>query len=347
MPEKVNQAEQPMPSGPPYNPLAEEVVTKPHMQGRASVDPSLLNQPIAEQQFTAPGVDKERHPLDDGKGGNNVGSGNMGAGYGQPGADPGLKDLPPKEKGVAADQLVAFCFRGYEKLHKWANGRLQISDKKILKLQANGSIDLRANVPYTLTEMMTLGEFITEYNKDMADLLSIDPEWRAEIEPPLARIFAKRGLGMSDEVFVGMMLLTDISVKTQQYFAAMSRTDAIMAFAKEQTARMHEVITMNSRPSQAPPPPPPAPDQGPAPVVNMPTGNNPVDQFPPAQMATASSIPIQDHVMGVGAQDNGPMAGAVGTSQLPEWGGKAEQLNKRGRKPGSKNSATTKRKKRA
>lgn len=304
------------------------------------MDPNLLNRPIEEQVFQAPGVDNEKHPLQD-PDSNKVSQNGQKKPEPEP-IDPGLKDLPPGQKQAAAEQLVGLCLRGYEKLHELANKRLQISDRKIINLQAKGLINLSVPVPYTLTEMMPLGEFITEYNKDMGNLLSIDPEWRAEIEPPLVRIFQKRGLGLSDEGFVISMLVADMTVKTQRFFAAKSKTDSVLQFAREQTALMYGAVPM--RPS----PPPPAPPTGPVGVPSPPAPVVDMHNVPGATAAAgagisqpaASGIPIQDHVMGTGTTPvTGAMASAVQSSSMPNWGENAEKLNKRsgGRKPGSKN----------
>lgn len=369
----------------PYSRFNEPVADKPGLGQRVTItDPSLLTKPIDEVKFTPPPVEKEIHPLGGGQQSAKPDTSK------QPGQenkekinsfqDPNLKDLPPAQKELSAGQLSNFLLNRYEGLHGWANKKIQISEKKVLKLVREGKLDLRALVPYEFDQFMTIGELIKEFNKEYSQLFFVDPAWRAEIEPPLTRIFAKRGIGLSDEAFVGFMLMTDLGVKTSLAFEAFSKTSSVLQFAVEQTARMKGVVAMNPKPR----PDTNEPPMGPAPVVNMPqpdhggpSGGN-IASMP--VMITASmrqqlhdlgynqadintmapetahdiinsmqakqvSVPVQDHFMGnagtVVAEH--AMSGAVESRQLPKWGEAADKLNKRGgRPPGSKNKKNIK-----
>lgn len=366
-----------------YSRFNEPVNDKSHLANRVAVtDSNLLNRPIEEVVFTPPPVEKETHPL-----GQQQQAGKTEQPKPQPGADkppqkpsvlrdPNIQDLPPAEKQQAAEQLANFMLDGYQKLHDWANKKVQISERRVMKLLKDGSLDLRALVPYEVDQWVTIGEFIKEFNEEYGQLFIISPEWRAAIMPPLVRVLQKRGMGMSDEVFLGWMFAQDIGTKVFMAVEAFNKTNSVLQFAVEQTARMRGVVQMQQRPRQTPPPEPPV---GPAPVVNMP----PPEPAPPAgegtsmpliitrqirqqlldlgyskadvdamtpqqahdiinhQVVKPTGVPVQDHFMGDAgaALHDHPMAQAVVTQQLPEWGTNAEKLNKRGpgRPTGSRN----------
>lgn len=362
----------------PYSRFNEPVNEKPGLGQRVSVtDPSLLNKPIDEVKFSPPPVEKETHPLAGQQNGktapaqpaktapaNDSGGGNFLQ-------DPNLNNLPPSEKHSAAEKLTKITLGGYQKAHDFANKKVQISERKIMKYIRDGSLDLRALVPYELDQWMPIGELIKEFNKEYSQLFFISPTWRAEVEPPLTRIFEKRGMGMSDEMFVGLMFMQDIGMKVSLAFEAFARTNSVLQFAREQTARMRGAVQpMPARPRPESTPPP----AGPAPVVPMPQP----DPAPPAEEATGipmiitapvrqqlydlgytridvdamspeeaqaivthmhvkpAHVPVQDHFMG--AMGNAgtvvadhPMGDAVVKSELPKWGENAEKLERRGR----------------
>lgn len=372
------------PTSEPYSRFNEPVNEKPGLGQRVTVtDPSLLNRPIEEVRFTPPAVDKEVHPLAGQQNNKTEASKQQPGNTAQkpgPLQDPLLQDLPPSQKQTAAEQAAGFLLNRYEDLHKLANKKIQISERKVLRYVREGKLDLRALVPYDYENWMTIGEFLKEYNNELSQLFFVDPQWRAEIEPPLTRILVKRGIGMSDEMLVGAMLVQDLTLKTSLAFEAFSKTSSIMQFAVEQTARMKGVVQMPPRPRPTSTEPP----AGPAPVVDMPPppppspsqqhgeeGNNiplfisgpvrqqlydlgyskaDVDAMAPkhaqqiiASMETKpSSIPVQDQVLGEHAGMQGhPMSDAVVRQQLPQWGPNAEKLNQR-KGPGRRPGSTNK-----
>lgn len=307
-----------------YDPLSEEVVSKVNT-APIGVDPQLLAQPIPETVFTPASVADEINPLDeaDNATSNNSGKGSAASNSFVP-PNPELNDIPPKQKEMAAAQMVEYLMTGYQKLHQGANKMLQIGKKRVTRLQMEGKIDLQAAVPYEDGKFLPLSEFIKEYNEDMKDFLTIDPEWKAQVVPPLVRIFQKRGIGMSDEMFVGLLFAQDISVKAKMYFDMRGQTASILQFAVEQTERMNNVIPMPTRPA-------PAPTQGPSEpgkVVEMErppiTQTNQTDQGQASTSYTKS--PAQDAVMNelTGNQlQPSQVSGMVENQQLPQYGGES------------------------
>lgn len=277
-----------------YSRFHEPVNEKPGLSNRVAVsDSSLLDKPIDEVHFTPPPIEKEMHPLGQqqnakGEQAKTQSQSDKGPDKSTLFHDPNIQDLPPSEKAQAAEQLANLILNGYQKLHDWANKKVQISEKKIMKLLKEGKLDLQAQVPYELDQWITIGEFIKEFNAEYGQLFIIDPQWRAAILPPLIRILQKRGMGMSDEMYVGWMLAQDVGSKVFMAVEAFNKTNSVLQFAVEQTARMRGVVQMPQRPRTTPTEPPAG---GPAPVVNMPP-SEPQPATPSQPAGEKTSIPL-------------------------------------------------------
>lgn len=296
----------------------DEVITRPQATKKVEVEPSLLQRPIEEVSFKAPRVESETHPLGSGAPGPQAGSqqqqGKQPTTGGQQAAGPSTPThVPGPDDEMKAEQLAEAIMRWYQRAHDFANKKIQISDRQILKLRTEGKLDMQCLVPWG-EDFVTMNELITEYNREVQDTLTINPEWRAAILPPLIRIFKKRGIGLSDELMVGLLFVEDISFKTQQFFAMRANTQSLIQFAVEQTERMKGTVVQMPRREQPTPPQPQQPTE-PAPVVTMPPG-------------PAAGAPMQDHAMNELA-GTGP-ASSVGIikHELPAYGDKARSIKK-------------------
>lgn len=234
----------------PFSPLQGKVTDKAYSTTPIPVSAQQISQPIPETGFVAPPPPKaDDYPFaEDMK---------QEKKQDQPAAakprppdqfSAQIADLPPKEKQDAAEKLAETVLRAYGKAHQIANNMLKISDRKIFKLQTKGEIDLKIPIPYTQGDSVPLGEFIKEYNKQVSDTLTIDPEWRAAVKPVLTRVLAKYGHGLSDEHQLLYLVAEDLITKVSIFAAMKRQTSDVLEFAKTQTAEM-------KKPAQAAPPP--------------------------------------------------------------------------------------------
>ncbi len=187
------------------------------------------------------------------------------------------------------------------------------------------------------------------------------------MKPPLARVLAKKGYGLTDEQTLLFMFGQDIIFKGMKFTQMKQQTNEILKFARQQTeagrSRPQQPVTQ-PMPQQARAAPPP---QSMAPENSQETSYEPTDyatgQPTHTSMAAPTSgiVPIQDHILSAHGV-------APGAGELPSFGApgklkKMEQLKKqderrekkeqvktkpvpsnipngvrkRGRKPGSKN----------
>jgi hypothetical protein len=143
--------------------------------------------------------------------------------------------------------------QGYEWMHELGNRFLQVSEKKLNKLQADGEINLNAMIDYDYGKKIRAGEFFKEYNNQNKDLLQVSDEFKAEAMPLLEKVLAKRGIGMTDEQMLIFVFGKDIAAKTMIIFQQKAQINMMIASIKEATTGMNA--------QAAPPPPPPQPTE--------------------------------------------------------------------------------------
>ena len=95
---------------------------------------------------------------------------------------------------------------------------MQVSEKKLNKLQAEGEINLNAMIDYDYGKKMRAGEFFVEYNNQVKNILTVSDEFKEEVTPVLERVLAKRGIGLTDEQLLMYMFGKDIAAKSIIFF---------------------------------------------------------------------------------------------------------------------------------
>lgn len=223
-----------------FNPLDEQVNEKPYTIPNVNTTGVDMNAPIEEPRFSPPPIDKikrdtpkppPRDPI-----------------------NPEMKHLGKKDTDMAAGYAAKLIMQGYEWMHELGNRFLQVSEKKLNKLQADGEINLNAMIDYDYGKKIRAGEFFKEYNNQNKDLLQVSDEFKAEAMPLLEKVLAKRGIGMTDEQMLIFVFGKDIAAKTMIIFQQKAQMNMMIASIKEATTGMY---------AQAAPPPPPPPSPSP------------------------------------------------------------------------------------
>ncbi len=102
---------------------------------------------------------------------------------------------------------------GYEKLHELGKWAVKVDDEKLTQLAMQNKIDLSMSVPVSEHDSVTVQEFVSKYNTQASQAISLDPEFRNKIKPPMVRVFIKRGWGLSDEQQIILLASRDIAEK--------------------------------------------------------------------------------------------------------------------------------------
>lgn len=226
-----------------YNPLDEPVNEKPYTRANINTDGLDMNRPIDEPTFTPPPINKKANIPQDAK-----------PPKPEP-VNPDLKRAPKKEVNRASEHLVDLILNSATQVVKWSNRFLKISDKKLMRLQAEGEINLSTLIDYDFGKKMPIGQFVKEYNEQVSNTLAISEEFKEQVRPLLIEIFAERGMGLSKEQMVIALCAQEgaalVIAATQQKQAQIQ----MIEFLKQQSQAQSQ-----KAPPPPPPPPPPAPE---------------------------------------------------------------------------------------
>lgn len=234
-----------------FNPLDEAVIEKDYTRPNVKINPKDFETDIPEPSLTPPPMmgatlneeEKKkkvepREPI-----------------------NKEYKEMSTKDKNDASERLVDMCITGYKALNVFVDTKIQFDERKLNKMAMEGEIDLNMEVPVSPTDSVTLQEFVREYNDQSKGTITVSKEFEEEIRPPLQRIFAKRGIGMTDEQYVGYILLKDIIAKGFIVKQSLTVKKEYLEMFKEQTALLRQGVQMPQptpppvQPQQAPPPP--------------------------------------------------------------------------------------------
>lgn len=287
-----------------YDPLDEVVNEKAYGNRANSFSPEDLGKDIGEPSFTPPPV------MDDNP-------------FFEPQADqpkkkkddkpfnPAMNEMPDSERTKAGEKMADMLLAGYGKAHDLANEMLKVPKRKIAKMQMKGEIDLSVGVPYNMNnEFVELGDFIKEYNAQAGQVLVLEKEFVDDVKPPLARVLAKRGYGLTDEQLLLYMFGQDVLYKGAQFWQMKQQTADILKFAREQSAE--------GRNRRTQPTPMPMPQQAPDTPPQMQTAApEPMAAKEYQEINDAGTVSIQDHILQQHGRDGAMSAGGT----LPEFGG--------------------------
>jgi hypothetical protein len=229
-----------------YNPFLTPVSEKAYSQMSVDADPNKFANPIPQPESVTNRVNSNEDAykmlgdMSMGGSGGNAGGGNTSQNQGSTAFNPAMNNIPTAEKKMGAEQLVKLLVDGYEQLNLFANRGLQISTKKLRKLEADGEIDLSVQIPYDYGKTLSAGEFVETINEQNKDTFSVSKEFKREITPPLVRILEKRGAGLTDEQYVGYLVAKDIIIKGFIAFQVRNTLNEAIEIIKQYTQALRE-----------------------------------------------------------------------------------------------------------
>jgi len=200
-----------------------------------------------------------------------------------------MKNLGKKDTEMAAGHMANLIIQGYEWVTDLANKNLQISEKKLNKLQAEGEINLNAMIDYDYGKTMRAGDFFKEYNEQVKGLLKVDDSFKEEVKPLLEKVLAKRGIGMTDEQMLMFVVGKHVAGNTMIFFQQKSQMNYMIQSIKEATMSQY---------AQAPPQPAPQPkpqtEQPQTSYSNQPTYTEPEEyDMKPIKPDTITAAPTK------------------------------------------------------
>lgn len=219
---------------------ANQVNTKSYAKSNTKIADDLLNTPIEEPRIIPPpppppptmDAPKVEKPF-----------------------NPELKDLDAKEKNTAAARAADMAIQMYVWLHQLGNKALQISNRKLDKLQQQGLVDLSVPVNYNGAQM-TIYQLIGMYNQANEGVLEVSEEFKAKVKPLLIQIFEKKGVGLTPEQELVFIVAQDMTTKAAIVYVVMQQKKDMINAVKDNTAAFRDYVKNGG--NATPPPPPPS-----------------------------------------------------------------------------------------
>jgi hypothetical protein len=236
-----------------FNPLDEPVIEKDYTRPNVKINPKDFAGEIPEPSFTPPPmtgtslsdeekIKKPKEPL-----------------------NKDMNELSNKDKNEASERMADMCIMGYEALNNFVDKRLLFDERKLNKMAMEGELDMNLQVPISANDSMPLQEFVREYNEQSEGTIKVSKEFKEEIKPPLVRVFAKRGVGLTDEQYIGYIVIKDMIGKGFMVAQSLAVKKQFLTMFQEQSVAMRGGASQSF---STPPPPPsqPAPQPTPPPT---------------------------------------------------------------------------------
>lgn len=207
-----------------FNPLDEAVNEKSYSNANVNVDGMNFTSPIDEPTFTPPPIQKKVIQQEQNK---------------RDPINPEMNNLGKKDTQMAASHMASLIMNGYEWMHELANKGLQVSEKRLSRLQSEGEINLNAMIDYDYGKKIRAGEFFQEYNLQASRTLKVSQEFKDEATPLLEKVLAKRGVGLTDEQMLMFVFGKDIAAKSMMFFQMKSQLNYMIQSIKESTTSQY------------------------------------------------------------------------------------------------------------
>lgn len=235
-----------------WNPLDEPVNEKPYTSSGVSATAEDLSKPIGEPRFSPPPFKKPEQPKEKVK---------------QEPINADLQNLSKKDAEMSAQHAAEMAMTGYKWLHNMANKWVQVSEKKLNKLQDAGEINLNAMISYDYGKNMRAGDFFKEYNSQVSNLFVVDEEFEEKVTPLLTKICAKRGIGLSDEQTLMYYVVQDIIMKGMMFIQQKRTLNTMIDTIKEATMGINQPQRPQPQPQQQQYQPPPPQQEYESPII--------------------------------------------------------------------------------
>jgi hypothetical protein len=242
------------------NPLDEPVNEKRYTQPNINTTGIDLNAPIEEPSFTPPPFKKPNQPGEKPSGSSGSSSSGSSGGSNN-GAD---ENLSKKDLRVGAEAAADMTISMYEWLHVLGNKGLQISQKRLQRMQDEGTINLQAMIDYDENHRITAGEFIEQYNQQVSNVLTVSDEFKSEIRPLLIELYIKKGVKVTLEQRIAAVVAKDLAAKLLMTIQQLKQTKMILQTIAQATVAQQPQPQPQPQPAPAPAPTPqpqPEPEQ--------------------------------------------------------------------------------------
>lgn len=240
-----------------YNPFIDVVNEKPYTQMNVNTSSNQMSGGIPEPLYQPNMVNSNENPYNmlNNDFGSSMGSSQRGGGKNEP-FNPSMNNIPDADAKMGAEHMAKLIVDGYEQLHVFANKGLQVPERKLRKLVAEGEIDLNIEIPYDYGKTISAGDFVKDFNEQNKDTLSVSKDFKKEVTPVLTRVLQKRGAGVTDEQYLMYLFGKDILVKGVIFSQIRGTMNDMLNVMKEYTVAVKEGSAPPQPKQKASTPPP-------------------------------------------------------------------------------------------
>lgn len=237
----------------PFNPLEQEMVERPY--STPTINPNDTT-PIGAPVFKTPPPESEQsdssaNPVPE-KGDTNQSNVNNE----RPPLNPATSTLSRKEQEKGAVKMAQAAIKTYAQIWGFVGKNVGIPRKKYAKAIVEGEIN--PNLVLDLqTGQKTINDFVTDFNEECEDQLTVDEDFKTEVEPVLVEIFIKNGIAMTPEQNLAYIVGQDLAVKAVT-IATLSKVGRDILAGLKQTSenapQEHHNYANNTPPTPPTPP---------------------------------------------------------------------------------------------
>lgn len=182
--------------GQDFNPLAEEVVVNFNTQ----------------QSTNTSGKPEQPLPEADMFGGTNPKGATNNSGGSSEKFNKDFENLPEEEQEEGAEQTAELVIFGYAQLKMLLPKAISISDKQLQKKEKAGEINL--SIPFrrspTDNRPITIGQMVQQFNESIVKPFETSDEFKNSVRPILISIFKKKGVALSPEHLLMILVAQDV-----------------------------------------------------------------------------------------------------------------------------------------
>jgi len=126
-----------------------------------------------------------------------------------------LNEMDPAGKRMAAEQLVDLVLKGYSRLLDLGKWYVRVDKEEIMELQMEGKNSPSFTLPMDDTGkvQITLEEYVTTFNTQSNEALSVSQDFITKVREPMIRICIKKGWGVTDEEYLIYLWGEELAVK--------------------------------------------------------------------------------------------------------------------------------------
>lgn len=162
-------------------------------------------------------------------------------------------ELPNKEKKQGAELAADTLLDAYSGICSMGVKVVSISEKRIQKEYAEGTIDPDLRLPTQDNSTVSVMEYAESFNATLSEAFEVSSDFKEKVKEPLVRVLQKRGLAMSDEQFLMYAFGKDLGEKVLIAVSLKLQTKEMLSMLREQTDQLKKnSIVYNPEPDPAP-----------------------------------------------------------------------------------------------